>query len=66
MDEVKPGCQHHWRRDADEMVCRYCGAMLYLNKGPTGPRWLPPGPGDKPPYTPGDRPERPDGRRKKY
>jgi len=41
-------CKHFWRRDANELMCLYCGRVLYLNRAKTGPRWLPPVMGSKP------------------
>jgi hypothetical protein len=55
MVKVNSGCKHRWRKDQEELVCIYCGLMLYRNRNPTGPRWLPPQLGDKPPRYKGDR-----------
>ena len=50
MTNVPPGCKHLWKKDFEELICYYCGMMLYRNRDTTGPCWLPPWPGDKAPY----------------
>ena len=55
MADVNTGCKHFWREDQEELNCFYCGMMLYRNREETGPHWIPPKPGDKPPWEKGDR-----------
>ena len=66
MGNMQSGCQHFWKEDQEELLCFYCGAMLYRNQGEPGPRWLPPVPGEKPEKARGDRSPGQGSRKKKW
>jgi len=47
MANLNSSCKHRWIKDDQELVCVYCGTMLYREQGPTGPIWRPRILGDK-------------------
>jgi len=47
MDDAKTECTHYWLTDMEELRCFYCGRMLYRNREPHGPRWIPATPAEE-------------------